>query len=54
MKIYMFFAIILSYGNPRESCGTLTGVHGRTGRGGGGVVAPPDCWANMASRAIFV
>ena len=25
--------------------------HGRTGRGGG---SPPDCWANMASRAIFV
>ena len=22
--------------------------------GGGGAVAPPDCWANMASRAIFI
>ena len=21
---------------------------------GGGAVAPPDCWANMASQAIFV
>ena len=28
--------------------------HGRTGRGGGGAVASPDCWANMASRPIFV
>ena len=30
--------------------------HGRTGRGGGGAegaAAPPVCWANKASRAIF-
>ena len=27
MKIYRFFVIILSYSNPRESCGTPMGLH---------------------------
>ena len=27
--------------------------HGRTGRGAEGAAAPPVCWANKASRAIF-
>ena len=32
---------------------TLSNIHGRTGRGGGGgAVAPPIYWANKASRAI--